>query len=173
MFLSTAGAESTASTDPTVAALHIVTTQVAAHIPIYINFTQLKATVEILGLFTPRIFWYKLFCFTLSCEVFCKAGVFGDFFYNLLSWGDDELWVFVCYQIALILWIMHSYLKREGESSIKNKRLFVPAREAFPFTITILYSVPHFLAIIQRKLSFLIFQYFLGVFISKYLWHWR
>lgn len=85
MFLSTAGAESTASTDPTVAALHIVTTQVAAHIPIYINFTQLKATVEILGLFTPRIFWYKLFCFTLSCEVFCKAGVFGDFFYNLLS----------------------------------------------------------------------------------------
>lgn len=122
--LSTAGAEPTASSSyrPGVAALHTGSTQGVALTPMYINFTQWKTTVEISGLFTPGIFQYKPFLFlTLSWEVFCKTGVF---FYNLLSWGDYELWVFVCYQIALIFWIMHSYLKREGESRIKNKRLF-------------------------------------------------
>lgn len=159
--------QSAASTDPAVAALHTGSTPVVAHTPMYINFTQWKATVEILGLFLPRIFWYKPFLFLpYHGRYFAKLGFWGISFYNLLSWGDYELWVFVCYQIALIFWIMHSYLKREGESGIKNKRGFFSLKEKHSL-FTMLYSVPYFLAIIQCKLSLLIFQYFLGVFISK------
>lgn len=78
------------------------------------------------------------------------------FCYNLLSWGDYELWVFVCYQIALIFWIMHSNLKRGAESSIKKKETTFSLKELFTSTTTPLYLVSFFLVIIQSQFSLIV-----------------